>query len=156
MISSPRDFVASLRQFRSRIPLSPGFARFTRTIPFENPSLSGICSLRSHNSVRESLSLWDLLVSLAQFRSRIPLSLGFAHFARTIPFENPSLSGICSLRSHIPPRLRRGDARCEIKNGVQEGIWSLRFHIPFYSPLGPLQCSRHEAALHFFIQQIPF
>ena len=54
--------------------------------------------------------------------TRIPLSPGFARFTRTIPFENPSLSGICSLRSHIPPRLRRGDARCEIKKCHMEGF----------------------------------
>ena len=64
-IFSLRDFVASLRQFRSRIPLSPGFARYAPTIPSENSSLSGISSLRSDNSVRESLSLRDLLAMLA-------------------------------------------------------------------------------------------
>jgi hypothetical protein len=144
---SPRDFVASLTQFRSRIPLSSGFRRFAHAIPFENSSLLGICSLRSHNSVQEYLSLRDFVASLRQFRSSTPLSSGFRRFAHTIPFKNPSLSsgfarftrtipfknpslssgfarftrtipfkntslsGISSLRSDIPPRLRRGDAK---------------------------------------------
>ena len=88
--------------------------------------------------------------------TRIPLSPGFARFTRTIPFENPSLSGICSLRSHIPPRLRRGDARCEIKNGVQEGIWSLRSHVPFHSPWGPCNVQGMKLRFIFLYNKSPF
>jgi hypothetical protein len=80
---SPRDLLVSLAQFRSRIPLSSGFRRFAHAIPFENSSLLGICSLRSHNSVQEYLSLRDFVASLRQFRSSTPLSSGFRRFAPT-------------------------------------------------------------------------
>ncbi len=105
------------------------FRRFAPTIPIENSSLSGICSFRSHISEKMFLSLRDLLVSLAHLRENVPLSPGFARFTRTSPRKCSSLSGICSLRSHIPPRLRRGYARCEIKNGVQVNL------MPFFPHL---------------------
>jgi hypothetical protein len=121
---------------------------------------SGISSLRSHNSVQGSLSPRDLLVSLAQFRSRIPLSSGFRRFAHAIPFENSSLLGICSLRSHnsVQESLSLlGICSFHSHNSVQEylsllGICSFHSHNSVQEYLSPRD---FVASLTQFRSRIP-
>jgi hypothetical protein len=65
MFLSLRDLLVSLAHLRENVPLSPGFARFTRTSPRKCSSLSGICSFHSHISEKMFLSLRDLLTAFA-------------------------------------------------------------------------------------------